>query len=287
MRRATLAGRAGGDAGAIDTEEGKPRRRRRLPPSLQGLLAFLIYLGVFIAAFGQALVSHLNVPVVGQNEVDPNFYIWAWRWWVWAVTNHTNPLYSYQINAPTGYNLAWATTSPSVALLMWPITSWLGPVVSFNLTLLLAPPASAWAAFVAARRLTGRFWPSLPAGVIFGFNVYTLDHEISGQPNLTVNLLLPLMVYLVTLWWEKRLRWYGYVLWMTLAIALEFYTFVEAFAQISLMWVFGLLIGLALAGRGNWLRVVKLGGLTLASFVGAMMAVALEQPVHPVHPPRP
>ncbi len=274
MRRATLAGRAGGDAGATDTGGSRHRRRRTLPPSLQGLLAFLIYLGVFIVAFGQALVSHLNVPQVGQNEVDPNFYIWAWRWWIYAVTNHTNPLYSYQINAPVGYNLAWATTAPSTALLMWPVTSTLGPVVSFNVTLLLAPPASAWAAFVAARRLTGRFWASLPAGVIFAFNVYTLDHSISGQPNLTVNLLLPLMVYLVTLWWEKRLRLVGYVLWMTLALALEFYTFVEAFAQISLMWVFGLLIALALAGRGNWLRVVKLGGLTLVAFVGAVILAA-------------
>ena len=245
-----------------------------LPPSLQGLLAFLIYLGVFILAFGQALVSRLNVPQVGQNEVDPNFYIWAWRWWVWAVTNHTNPLYSYQINAPAGYNLAWATTSPSVALLMWPVTSTLGPVVSFNVTLLLAPPASAWSAFVAARRLTGRFWASLPAGAVFAFNVYTLDHSISGQPNLTVNLLLPLMVYLVTLWWERRLRLVGYVLWMSLAIALEFYTFVEAFAELSLIWVFGLLLGLALAGRGSWLRVVKLGGVTLASFVIAVILAA-------------
>ena len=140
---------------------------------------------------------------MGQDEVDPNFYIWAWRWWVYAVTHGINPLYSYQIRAPAGYNLAWATTSPSVALLMWPITATLGPVVSFNLTLLLAPPASAWAAFVAARRLTGRFWASLPAGVVFGFNVYTLDHEMSGQPNLTVTLLLPLMAYLVMLWWDR------------------------------------------------------------------------------------
>jgi hypothetical protein len=270
VRWATLAGRAGGDADATDTREPKTRRRA-LHPAFQGLIAFVIYLVVFVLAFGQALIGHLQVPVVGQNEVDPNFYIWAWRWWVFAVSHRTNPLYSFQINAPQGYNLAWATTSPTVALLMAPVTSLYGAVVSFNVSLLLAPVASAWGAFVAARRLTLRFWASLPAGIVYGFNVYMLDHEVSGQPNLTVTVLFPLMVWLVVLWWDQKLKFVGYVLWMALAIALEFYTFVEAYAEMSLIWLFGLLIGLALAGRGSRLKVVKLAGLTLVSYFIALV----------------
>ena len=166
MRWATLAIRPAGDeepagdkeaagvevAAAVEAAEaGTTGSRRRVPvpgPALQGLLAFLIFLGVFIWAFGQAVIQHLNVPVVGQYEVDPNFYIWAWQWWPYAVTHLTNPLYSYQIMAPQGINLAWATTSPSTALFMWPVTATWGSIVSFNLTLLLGPPASAWAAFV-------------------------------------------------------------------------------------------------------------------------------------------
>ena len=169
---------------------------------LQGLIAFVIYLVVFILAFGQALLPHLNVPKVGQVEVDPQFYIWALRWWPYAITHGLNPLYSTQIGAPGGFNLAWATTTPTVALLMWPITATVGPIAAFNLTLLLAPPASAWAAFVLARRLTGQFWPALLAGPVYGFCVYELDHDVSGQLNLTVTLLLPLIAYLAVLWWE-------------------------------------------------------------------------------------
>ncbi len=238
---------------------------------LQGLLAFLIYLGVFIWAFGQALIQHLNVPVVGQNYVDPNFYIWAWRWWPYAVTHWTNPLYSYQIMAPQGVNLAWATTSPSAALFMWPVTAAWGAVVSFNVTLLLAPPASAWAAFVATRRLTGKFWAALPAGVIYGFNVYTLDHEISGQPNLTVNLLLPLMVYLAVAWWQESLRRIGYVIWMMIAFALEFYTFLEAYAQMTLLFAVAFLIGFAVAGRQYRRKVARLAGLTTIAYLGGLV----------------
>ena len=265
----------GGDEEA--TGAGNPESSRRIPvpgPALQGLLAFLIYLGVFILAFGQPLIQHLTVPAVGQNFVDPNFYIWAWRWWPYAVTHWTNPLYSYQIMAPRGVNLAWATTSPSAALFMWPVTAAWGSIVSFNLTLLLAPPASAWAAFVATRRLTGKFWVALPAGVIYGFNVYTLDHDLSGQPNLTVNLLLPLMVYLAVAWWQGSLRRIGYVIWMLIAFALEFYTFLEAFAQMSLLLAVAFLIGFAVAGREYRPKVARLAGLTAIAYLGGLVLAA-------------
>jgi hypothetical protein len=270
---ATTTFRAGRQAAVTGSEV--RRAGRRMPgPALQGLIALVIYLVVFILACGQALVAHLNQPAVGQVEVDPNFYIWAWRWWAYAVAHGLNPLYSYQIGAPAGSSLAWATTSPSVALLVAPITLAFGPAASFNLTLLLAPPASAWAAFVAARRLTGRFWAALPAGVVYGFNVYTLDHEVSGQPNLTVNLLLPLMVYLVLLWWDGRLRRTGYVIWMMIAIALEFYTFIEAFADMTLVWVAALALGFWMAGRELRPRVARLARHTAIAYLGAMVLAA-------------
>lgn len=252
-----------------------PRARGRVPgPALQGLLALVVYLVAFILGFGQPLAAHLSSPQVGQVEVDPNFYIWAWRWWTYAVTHGLNPLYSGQIGAPGGYNLAWATTTPSVALFMAPVTAAFGPVTSFNLTLLLAPPASAWAAFVAARRLTGRFWAALPAGVVYAFNVYSLDHEVSGQPNLTVTLLPPLMVYLVLLWWDGALGRAGYVTWMTIALALEFYLFIEAFAEVTAMLAAALAIGFVVAGRATRPRVLLLARLTGVAYLGAV-ALAL------------
>ena len=67
------------------------------------------------------------------------------------------------------------------------------------------PPVSAWAAFVAARRLTGRFWASLLAGAVYGFCPYELVHNWQGQPNLTVIALFPLMAYLVLRWWDGTL----------------------------------------------------------------------------------
>ena len=154
--------------------------RIRHPAALQGLLAFAIYLAVFVIGFGLPLARHLNVPNLRQYWTDPKFYTWAMRWWPYAVSHGINPLFSHQIGAPHGYNLAWATTTPSVDLLMWPVTAAFGVLVSYNVMLLLVPPVSAWAAFIAARRLTGRFWPALLAGAVYGFCALRGDPQLAG-----------------------------------------------------------------------------------------------------------
>jgi hypothetical protein len=240
-------------------------------PVLQGLLALAIYLAVFIVGYGLPLIAHLNTPNLRQYWTDPNFYNWAMQWWPYALTHGINPLYSTQIGAPGGYNLAWATTTPSVGLLMWPVTAAFGILVSFNLVLLTVPPVSAWAAFVATRRLTGRFWPALLAGSVYGLTPFELVHDWQGQPNLTVIALLPLMVYLVIRWWDGTLGRNWFVIWMTLAMAVEFYTFNEAFADMTMVWAAGLVIGFAVAGRANRLKVAKLGLHTAIAYVGAIV----------------
>ena len=247
-------------------------RARR--PALQGLLALAVYLAVFIVGFALPVVSHLGVPQLRQYWTDPNFYTWAMQWWPYALSHGINPLYSNLIGAPDGYNLAWATTTPSVGLLMWPVTAAFGIVASFNLMLLLVPPVSAWAAFVAARRLTGRFWPALLAGAVYGLAPFEVVHDWQGQPNLTVIALFPLMVYLVLLWWDGTLGRTGFVIWMTAAMALQFYTFNEAFADMTAVWAGGLVIGFAVAGRAARPKVARLGLLTAIAYAGAVVLSA-------------
>src|SRR5437762_17552 len=71
--------------------------------------------------------------------------------------------------------------------------------------LALAAPVSAWVAFLAARRLTGRFWAALIAGAVYGFSPYEIGHTASGQANLAVIMLLPLTLYLALLWRDGKL----------------------------------------------------------------------------------
>ena len=280
MRWAAPVIRAGGQADATDNsgDLGEKKRRWRTPgPVLQGLIAFVIYLVVMIFGLAQPLLPHLNVPQVQQSQVDANFYIWAIRWWPYAITHGLNPLFTTQItqsNGISGYNLAWATTTPTLALLMWPITATAGPVAAFNLSLILAPPASAWATFVLARRLTGRFWPALFAGSVFGFCAYEISHEASGQPNLTVTLLIPLIAYLVLRWWDGSLGRRGFLIWMTLALAAEFYTFVEAFTDLTMLAVIALVLGFAVAAQDVRPRVARLAVDSAIAYVAAVVLAA-------------
>lgn len=245
-------------------------------PVLQGLWAFLIYLAIFIFVFAWPLVQELGTPAVAQTGQDPNFYVWAWQWWPYALTHGLNPLYSGQIGAPAGLNLAWTTPAAPVALLMWPVTAAFGPVTSFNLTLILLPPLSAWGAFVAARRLTGRFWGSLLGGAVFGFSVYEVGHTLAGQPNLTVLPVLPMMLYLALLWRDGALGRTGFVLWLGAAMTLEFYLFTEAFLMMSVMGAAALVIGLLVTRGGTRKTVARLARLAGLAYA---MAIVLASPL--------
>jgi hypothetical protein len=157
---------------------------------------------------------------------------------------------------------------------MWPVTSGFGVLVSYNVMLLFVPPVSAWAAFIAARRLTGQFWASLLAGAVYGLSPFELIHNWQGQPNLTVIALFPLMVYMVLRWWDGTLGRIGFVSWMTVAMALEFYTFNEAFAEMTAVWAGTLAIGSAVAGRPARLKVARLAGLAAIAYLGAIVLSA-------------
>lgn len=245
----------------------------RVPAPLpQGLLAFAIYLAVFIAVYARPVLRNLSAPNLLQYFTDPNFYIWSLQWWPYAVGHGINPLFSGQIGAPQGYSLAWASTAPSVGLLMWPVTAVFGVLVSYNIVLLLVPPVSGWAAFVAARRLTGRFWASLLAGGAYGLFPYELNHSWQGDTNLTVIGLLPLMVYLVLVWWDGGLKGTWFAVALALAMAVEFYTFTESFLDMTLAWAGGLVIGFAVAGRGARRKVARLAGLACIAYAGAIAA---------------
>ena len=71
-------------------------------------------------------------------------------------------------------------------------------------------------------------------------------HTWQGQPNLTVIGLFPLMAYLV-LRWDGSLTRTWCVSWLALAMALQFYTFTENFAEMTAVLAGGLGIGFAVA----------------------------------------
>ncbi len=257
-------------------------------PALQGLLALATYLAVWALTVARPLVRHASSAQLHPKSMDPNFYVWSLRWWPYAIGHGLNPLYSSQIAAPAGHALAWVTTVPPLALLSAPLTLAAGPVVSFNLLMAAALPLCAWAAFVLCRRLTGKFWPSLVGGAVFGFSAYGVTHEGNGQINLTFSLLLPILAYLVVLWRDESISSPTFVLLAGITMAVQFYLFLETFADLTAILAVCLVAGFALAGRSGRPVLIRLGKLFgLAYLITLALAAPYLWYALTTQPPRP
>jgi hypothetical protein len=250
-------------------------RAKSASPAVQGLAALVIYLAIWLLTETFPLLAHPGRPQLDPTSTDPNFYVWSLRWWPYAVAHGLNPLYSKLIGAPGGYGLAWVTSIPPLALLAFPVTELAGPVVTFNLLVIVAIPLSGWAAFVLCRRLTGRFWASLAGGAVYGFSAYEVNHIFSGQLNLAFAMLLPLMAYLMLAWRDRIIGSRTFVALLALAMAVQFYLFLETFADMTAVLVLGLAAGYLLAGRPDRKLIA---GLSLRVGIAYAIAVVLAAP---------
>lgn len=240
-------------------------------PSVQGLAALALFVALWLTTSGRYLVSQpLGDAHLDQVSQDPNFYTWCLRWWPYAIGHSFNPFFTHLVRAPAGHSLAWVTAIPPIALLAAPLTLTAGPIVTFNLLVILAPPLAAWAAFVLCRRITRKFWPSLAGGAVFGFSAYEMNHIAAGQLNLTYSLLLPILAYLVVLWREGAIGTRAFVILAGLTMAVQFYLFLETFADLTALLAVSLVVGVVAAGRAKRPEVLR-----LARYIGYAYAVAI------------
>ncbi len=172
----------------------RDRHRSRKSGIIKRLTAAgLIYLVLALLYFGT--VGNYGQMYLGYG-LDPVGFIWFLNWWPWAIAHGLNPFISYYVWYPHGFNMTWATSIPSAALLMWPLTWLSSPVVSYNVLSLVAPALAAWTGFLLARYLTRDTPASLVGGYLFGFSSYELG-EMLGHLNLDMIFLVPLLVLMV------------------------------------------------------------------------------------------
>jgi hypothetical protein len=152
----------------------------------RGWVAFALFLAVSFSYFGIRVVAHPERDVVGGLFTDPQIFIWSFAWLPHAIAHGLNPFYTHAIWAPGGFNLAWATSVPGLALAFAPLTLAFGPVLAYNVASILMPALAAWAAFLLCRRLTQSFWPALAGGYLFGFSSYMLGGQLTHIHTLVV-----------------------------------------------------------------------------------------------------
>ncbi len=170
---------------------------RRWLGGRRGGVALLVYVVLAFLVLGLRVVEHPERRVVGGLYTDPQIFVWSFAWWPHAILHGLNPAYTHAIWAPGGYNLAWATSVPGLALVFAPLTLAFGPVLAYNVAAILMPALAAWTAFLLCRRLTsGAVWAALAGGYIFGFSAYVLSAGLTHIHTAAV-FLLPVAAHLV------------------------------------------------------------------------------------------
>src|SRR5207247_3234109 len=263
-------GQAEHPAGRVDLDR-IVARARILRPWVRGLIAYLVYQAIAIVLWAIPILGDPAHRILGTEVGDTRFYEWALRWTPWALEHGRNPIFSDRIFAPTGMDLARTTFIPGPALVMYPITRFFGPLVSYNILMALAPALAAWAAYLVCHRVTGAFWPSLLGGYLFGFSTYMVD-QMHGHVNLVLIFPVPLAVYLVVRRVEGSIGIVAFIGYLALALIGVCSIMLETFATATLFGVLAFACALAVAGRDRS-RVFRVG-LEVALAYG-IAAVAL------------
>ena len=136
----------------------------------------------------------LGMMVPGAGA-DPFIYIWFLAWWPHALAHHLDPLFTDLVWQPSGLNLAWTTSIPTLALLAMPLTLTLGPVLTYNLLCLAAPVSSALGAYALCLYVTRQRIGAWFGGFLFAFSSYAMARQ-NDQLNLSFTVLLPLLLLL-------------------------------------------------------------------------------------------
>jgi hypothetical protein len=261
---------------------------RLASPVLQGGIAFLIYLVIWAGTAFRPILGHVTQMRLEQKSQDPATNVWSLQWWPYAIGHGLNPLYTHVLLAPAGHSLAWVTTVPTLAVLAAPLTLAAGPVVSFNVLAAISVPLAAWAAFVLCRRLTGKFWAGLAGGAVFGFSAYEVSDAAYGRLNLAYTMLLPILGYIIVVWWERRISNRAFVILAAVTLAAQFYQFNELFADLTGFLAIALVVGFALAGPAGRPVIVQLGKfIGLAYMIAIVLALPYVAYMLASKPPRP
>lgn len=175
-----------------------PQRTRFTRPVRDWGLYALFLLAWSCVIYWQ-LLTDLGGSVFAHND-DPSLFIWWFAHatdvvasWFGQGSGETNLLFTQLMNHPTGVNGAWNTSVVGIALPMVPITWLFGPIVAYNIAIMLAAPASALAAALLIRQFTTRP-PAFLGGFAYGFSTYVVAQS-AGHLNLAVAVTPPLVAY--------------------------------------------------------------------------------------------
>lgn len=151
------------------------RRRPVAPEWLRTEVgAALLYLGAAFLLTSSAWAAPTTHWIGGC--CDPEQTIWFLRWTPHAIANGLNPLFTTFLNAPAGVNLMWNTSTPLWGIATFPASLLGGPILAYNVAIVVAVAGSSWCARLALRRYTTGPVGPLLGGAVYGFSPFVIAH---------------------------------------------------------------------------------------------------------------
>jgi hypothetical protein len=130
------------------------------------------------------LALRMQNAVVGRIH-DNLLFVWLIGWTQNSLFSlHKSPLFTNLVNYPEGWRPATTEITPAMVLTGLPFSLLGGPVLGYNMSLLLSFVSSGFVVCWWVYRMTGRVPAGLIAGTLFTFSSYRVAHYISGQLNL-------------------------------------------------------------------------------------------------------
>jgi hypothetical protein len=170
----------------------------RAPPApARTFGSFLLTTAVYIAAslllFHRVLGS-LSTATTGWASSDSHLFLWWLEWVPWSVLHGQSPLLTQHQHFPIGVNAMWNTTTPVLGALLAPLTLSAGPVLAYNVGMVLGPVASGLALVFGLRPYVARWAPRAAAGFLYGFGPFVIAHASVGHLNLVWAVLPPILL---------------------------------------------------------------------------------------------
>jgi len=262
-----------GDGSASEAHDAPAGVRRWFDRrSVQHIGVFALYLAVSLLLFGPKVVHDFSGRFIAGTPEDAAIFMWALRWWPYALGHHLNPLYTKLVWAPSGINLAWTTTPPVPSLFLTPITLRFGPIAAYNVMALLGPAASAWAAYLLCRRVTHDLPASIAGGFFFGFSTALLAQLFMGHPNFFLAFMVPLAAYWVVRYLEGSIPGRAFVVLLAMTVLIQFGISIEVTATMTLFAAVAWVVGWLFAARPWRARLARAAALGALAYVLAGIA---------------
>ena len=174
--------------------------------AVRHLGALALYAALSLWLYGGPLLDGSDTYLGLGNDAE--IFMWSFAWWPHAIAEGIDPVVTHAVWAPEGMNLMWATSVPTAAALLAPVTAAWGPVVSWNVAAVATPALAAFTAYLLCAHVARAWAPSLLGGALFGFSSYVAGQQL-GHLHMTAVFLVPLGALLVVRRCERSIgRWW-------------------------------------------------------------------------------